>query len=318
MPSSVIDRIRSAVSGNILESEPLSGHTTYRVGGKAEYLVPAADSTEAEKVYVEALSGGIPVTILGWGSNVIAPDGGIEGIVLKMSSESARMEFPGSGRVLVDAGVSLIDLARAAAGKGLKGLEPIAGIPGTLGGAIIMNAGTDDGDTGSLISRVTVVTPEGVRRDFTRDEAAFGYRSSVFQGAGWLVLEAELAMSSGDPEKLTAEILRIQEERKAKFPLDDPNAGSVFKRPPGDYAGRLIEAAGCKGLRRGGATVSPRHANFIINAGEATAADILELAGELRRRVHEFSGIWLEMEQIPLPGQGSILPPPRPDRSSSE
>ncbi len=318
MSSSVIDRIRSIVSGGILESEPLSGHTTYRVGGEAEYLVAAADSIEAERVYVEALAGGIPVTILGWGSNVIAPDGGIEGIVLKTSSKSARMEFPGDGRAVVDAGVSLLDLARAAAGKGLKGLEPVAGIPGTLGGAIIMNAGTDDGDTGSLISRVTVVTPEGVKRHFTREEAAFGYRSSIFQGVGWLVLEAELVMSSGDPQKLTAEILRIQEERKAKFPLDDPNAGSVFKRPPGDYAGRLIEEAGCKGLKKGGAIVSPRHANFIINAGEATASDILELAGELRRRVHEFSGIWLEMEQIPLPGKGSILPPARRDRSSPE
>jgi UDP-N-acetylmuramate dehydrogenase len=315
MPSSVIDRIRSVVSGDILESEPLSGYTTYRVGGEAEYFVPAADSIEAEKIYVEALMGGMPVTILGWGSNVIAPDGGIEGIVLKTSSESARVEFPGGGRVIVDAGVSLLDLARLAAGKGLKGLEPIAGIPGTLGGAIIMNAGTDDGDTGAVVSRVTVVTPDGARRDFTREEAAFGYRSSVFQGAGWLVLEAELVMDPGDPEKLTAEILRIQEERKAKFPLDDPNAGSVFKRPPGDYAGRLIEEAGCKGLRRGGAIVSPRHANFIINTGEATAADILGLADDLRRRVHEFSGIWLEMEQIPLPEGGSILPPQ--DRSST-
>jgi len=318
MPSRVIDRIREVVSGGILESELLSGHTTYRVGGEAEYFVPAADSVEAENVFVEALRGGIPVTILGWGSNVIAPDGGIEGIVLKTSSESARMEFPGGGRAIVDAGVSLLDLARIAAGKGLKGLEPIAGIPGTLGGAIIMNAGTDDGDTGSLISRITVVTPAGVRQDITREEAAFGYRSSVFQGAGWLVLEAELELESGDPEKLLAEILRIQEERKAKFPLDDPNAGSVFKRPPGDYAGRLIEAAGCKGLEKGGAIVSPRHANFIINTGEATAADILGLAVELRRRVHEFSGIWLEMEQIPLPEEGSILPPPRPDYPSPD
>lgn len=318
MPPRIIDRIRSLVRGEILESESLSGHTTYRVGGEAEYLVAAADSIEAERVYIEALNGGIPVTILGWGSNVIAPDGGIEGIVLKTSSESARMEFPGGGHAVVDAGISLIDLARVAAGKGLKGLEPIAGIPGTLGGAVIMNAGTDDGDTGSLISRITVVTPEGIRREFTGEEAAFGYRSSIFQGTGWLVLEAVLDLGAGDPEKLTAEILRIQEERKAKFPLDDPNAGSVFKRPPGDYAGRLIEEAGCKGLRRGGATVSPRHANFIINAGGATAADILGLAGELRRRVHEFSGIWLEMEQIPLPEEGSILPPHRPDRSSPE
>jgi UDP-N-acetylmuramate dehydrogenase len=304
MKKSVIDRIRGSIRGNILLSEPLENHTTYQVGGNAEYLVAARDSEEASLVYAFAVSEGIPLTILGWGSNVIAPDAGIEGIVLKTLSDNARVRFQDDGIVQVDAGKNLVDLARIAGERGLSGLEPIAGIPGTVGGALIMNAGTKEGDIASVTRSVEVVTPGGKRHVFDEKECAFGYRRSLFKETGWLVLGAELQLRSGDPATICAGIDCIQAERNDKFPLELPSAGSVFKRPPGDYAGRLIEEAGCKSLRIGGAIVSERHANFIINDGGATAADIIGLIAEIRKRVFDAFGVYLELEQIPLPVTG--------------
>lgn len=291
-----IHTIEDNIKGYTRLEEPLSAHTTYRVGGKAECLVCPDSAEGAGWVYAYAKGESIPITILGAGSNVIAPDDGIRGIVLKLKNESAGIEFSGDGRIVADSGVTLIDLARAAADRGLRGFEPIAGIPGTVGGAVFMNAGTKDGDTGSLLEEVEVITGTGNKRRFSPDELSFGYRASAFQKTDWLISRARFRLEKGDPELIRAGIEKIFAERQRKYPLDSPNAGSVFKRPPGHYAGRLLEEAGCKGLAVGGASVSERHANFIINDGNATAADIIALITEMRKRVYEGSGVYLELE----------------------
>lgn len=294
------EKISNAITGEVLPGEPLSKHTTYQVGGRADILVCPAGSEEAEWVYLYGHREGIPVTVIGWGSNVIAPDGGIEGIVLKMKNGQADIRDLGDGRIYAQAGVSLIDVARHAAAKGLGGLEPVAGIPGTVGGALLMNAGTRDGEMSSVVSCAEVVTPTGARYTIARDDMNLGYRRSVFQQSDWLILGATLQLVPDDPDRLKTSIDSILRERMRKFPLDEANAGSVFKRPSGDYAGRLIEAAGCKGLRIGGAAVSERHANFIVNVEDATADDIMKLIAEVRKRVFGISGVYLELEQIPL------------------
>ena len=288
--------ITESLDGPVLVGEPLSGHTTYRVGGKAECLVCPESSDGAAWVFKYAHREEIPVTVIGAGSNVIAPDEGIRGIVLKTQNQSAEIMLPGGNIIVADAGVTLIDLARLAAREGLRGLEPIAGIPGTVGGAVFMNAGTKEGDTASLLREVQVLTNTGEFRKFNPGELSFGYRKSAFQMTDWLILRAVFELEKGDPEDISSCLERVFAERQEKYPLDEANAGSVFKRPAGDYAGRLIEEAGCKGLTVGGASVSTRHANFIINSGSATAADIVELISVIRKRVYDFSGIYLELE----------------------
>lgn len=296
----ILEKISGAVDSPLLASEPLAAHTTYRVGGSAEYMLNPATSDEAARAYRLAWKEGFPVTLLGGGSNVIAPDAGIEGLTIKLAHGEAPVRYLDRGKVVVDAGAGLVDLARAAASRGLGGLEPVAGIPGTVGGAVIMNAGTKDGEIGSIVRKVEVMTQAGRRRVLSAGEMSFGYRRSVLQGSGWLVLRVELKLRRGDGRVLVREIERVQEERWSKFPLETPNAGSVFKRPPGDFAGRLIEEAGCKGLRIGDAMVSTRHANFILNAGAATSEEIIALIAEVRKRVFDHSGVYLQMEQIPL------------------
>ncbi|HSG26914.1 MAG TPA: UDP-N-acetylmuramate dehydrogenase, partial [Candidatus Krumholzibacterium sp.] len=284
----------------VSRAEPLSRHTTYRVGGEAEIFVCPDNSEGAAWVYTYALKERIPLTVLGWGSNVIVPDEGLEGIVLKMKNPSAGIRIGEGGHIWVEAGVSLIDLARYTAKEGLAGLEPVAGIPGTVGGAVLMNAGTNDGDMSEILVSVDALTQAGNKYTFKTPEMSFGYRKSVFQDSGWLILGAVIRLRREDPGILEERIDGILRERMRKFPLDEANAGSVFKRPCGDYAGRLIEQAGCKGLRLGGAMVSERHANFIVNVENASSSDILGLIAELRRRVYEDSGVYLELEQIPL------------------
>ncbi|MBU8920965.1 MAG: UDP-N-acetylmuramate dehydrogenase [Bacteroidales bacterium] len=294
------------ISGEVLISEPLSRHTTYKVGGEADILVCPENSEEAAQVYLYAYEKEIPLTMIGWGSNVIAPDDGMEGIVLKMKNPSAGIRNLGEGVIEVEAGVNLIDLAKHTAGEGLSGLEPVAGIPGTVGGAVMMNAGTNEGDMSCVLVSVDVITPAGRRYKIEKRDMSLGYRRSMFKQTDWLILSARMSLSKGDPLELGRNIDSILRERMRKFPLDEANAGSVFKRPPGDYAGRLIEKAGCKGLRIGGAVVSERHANFIVNSENATADDIIRLIAEVRRKVYTMSGIYLELEQIPLAGRTEL------------
>lgn len=300
MDERIVHEVRAAVRGTVLLSEPLSGHTTYRVGGRAELLVQPLNSRDAAGLYALAHREGVALTIIGAGSNVIAPDEGVAGILLQMMSLSPSFSFRRDGRVRADAGALLGGLIEAAASRGLAGLEPLAGIPGTVGGAVVMNAGTRDVDVSARLVGATVIMPSGRTRSFSREELSFGYRRSVLLGSDWLVLGAEFALSPGEPARSRRMIDEFLKEREKKYPLELPSAGSVFKRPPGDYPGRLIEAAGCKGMRVGGAVVSDRHANFIVNDRSATASDVMELISRVRKQVFERMGVYLELEQIPL------------------
>lgn len=300
MDSKSIGALRERLPGGVFPGEPLKEYTTYRVGGEAEALVVPRSREDAAWVFRFATSSGIPLTILGAGSNVIVPDAGIAGIVLVTKSSEARIEFGEGGCVSADAGVPLQDLVDAAAARGRGGLEPLAGIPGTVGGAVVMNAGTRDTETADLLARIEYVTPAGERREVPRSELSFAYRRSEFLGGGSLVLGAEFRLEPADPAAARKRIDAFIADRWSKYPMDLPSAGSVFKRPPGDYPGRLIELAGCKGMRVGGALVSERHANFIVNDGGATAADIVELIDRVRARVRAACGVELELEQIVL------------------
>ena len=300
MPKSLLDRIRESVRGEILPGEPLMNHTTYRVGGAAEVLVRPATAADAVRAFRFAKTRGVPLTLLGAGSNVIAPDEGIAGIVVETKNALGGIAYREKTLARAGAGVPLVDLAGDAARRGLRGLEPLACIPGTVGGAVVMNAGTRGGDMAGAVERIGVCTPPGRTRILEAGELGFGYRRSMLLGSDWLVLWAEIRLSPGDRRASLKAIDEQWEERRRKYPLDEPSAGSVFKRPPGDYAGRLIEISGCKGMRAGGALVSERHANFIVNTGSATAADIMALIARVRRKVYEDTGTYLELEQIPL------------------
>jgi len=305
MELALLDKVRQCVRGEILLSEPLKNHTTYRVGGAAEVLVRPRTPAEAARLYALAKRSGIPLTVIGAGSNVIAPDEGIAGIVIATKGSFAKVSYAGKDTVRAEAGVALIDLAAAVARRGLGGLEPISCIPGTVGGAVVMNAGTREGDTGAVVTRVGVCTPPGRARVFEVRELGFGYRTSVLARSDWLVLWTEFRLTPADPRAVLGAMEAMRRERCEKYPLETPSAGSVFKRPPGAYAGRLIEMSGCKGMRVGDAIVSTQHANFIVNAGAATASDILELIARVRRTVYERTGTFLELEQIPLGGHAS-------------
>jgi UDP-N-acetylmuramate dehydrogenase len=197
MDKKLIQKIRKNVSGKILQGEPLARHTTYRVGGRAEVLVCPCDAEDAARAYSIARGEGIPLVVIGAGSNVIAPDEGIDGIVLSTISSSARILYLGGGRVRADAGVPLSDLVRATAARGLSGLEPLAGIPGTVGGAIVMNAGTRDTETAEYLRRVEVLTSTGRSRMFAAAECSLGYRRSIFLGTDWFILGAEFKLRRG-------------------------------------------------------------------------------------------------------------------------
>ena len=280
---------------------PLREYTTYRVGGPAEALVVPRDSGDLERACLFATGEGIPLTILGAGSNVIAPDGGIDGIVTVAPVKESSLVVSGGGTVAVESGMMLDDLIRRAADRGFEGLTALAGIPGTVGGALVMNAGTNEGNISDHLESVTVISRSGVRETIPAGSLRFGYRSSDLAGMDVVILGASFRLLPGVREAIIEEAEGFLRERNSRFPHDLPSAGSVFRRPEGDFAGRLIEEAGCRGMRVGGAEVSDMHANFIVNTGDATAADIIELIRLIRERVRERSGITLELEQILLP-----------------
>lgn len=289
------EALRTIVRGEVLEREPLSRHTTLRVGGPAGVLAFPEDIEALRCLVRFSREQGLPVYILGYGSNVLAPDEGIRGVVVSLTRATCWARFEGED-VEAGAGYSLPRLVREAARRGLAGLEGLAGVPGSVGGALFMNAGTVGRSIGDVTVSVKVMDGEGETRRLSRDEMAFGYRSSRLQEGELVALSAHLRLEPGNPEKIARTIEAYSKRRRESQPLEYPNAGSIFKNPPGDHAGRLIEAAGCKGMRVGQAQVSERHANFIINLGGATAADVLALMAAVHRRVRERCGVRLEPE----------------------
>ena len=282
-------------SERLLRNELLSNHTTFRIGGPADYFVSPASIQEAAAVLHTARQFALPVTVLGNGSNVLVLDGGIRGVVLKFGGAMGSITHSGY-TVFAGAGALLADVSQYAARHGLTGFEFAIGIPGSIGGAVFMNAGAYEGDMSQVVTAVTAVCADGKIQRFELDELQFGYRHSAFQDNNCLVGEVELTLSTGATSSIRGRLDDYTRKRQTKQPLEMPSAGSTFKRPQGHFAGTLIEQAGLKGACVGGAQVSTKHAGFIINAGGATAQDVLALISKVQEQVYKQFGVSLHPE----------------------
>ena len=286
----------SAIAGShqILENEPMSRHTTFRVGGPADVLF----LPESEEQLVQALSiareAGVPCVVIGNGSNLVVKDGGIRGLVIALGEGMAAIARAGE-TLTAWAGASLARVSAYAQASGLSGLEFASGIPGTLGGGCAMNAGAYGGQLSDVLVDARVLL-DGEVRTLTVEEMQMGYRTSLPLRRGGIVISARFALTPDDPEAIAARMRELNARRRDKQPLNYPSAGSTFKRPEGYFAGALIEQAGLKGKRVGGAQVSEKHAGFIVNTGGATAADILTLIGTVQDEVADRFGVRLETE----------------------
>lgn len=273
--------------------EPLARHTSWGIGGPADYYLEIRNRDELERIFVWTRLHRRSLTPLGQGSNLLVSDKGIRGVTVRLRGDFEAFRFEGD-RVVAGAGVLLPLISRAAAERALSGAEPFCGIPGTVGGALQTNAGTPEGDIGRLVREVELLDAEGKIRRVGRDEIQFAYRRSSL--AGRIVLSVDLQLRTGNKNDILAAMDRLLKRRAERQPLGTKNCGSVFKNPPGDHAARLIEAVGLKGFRVGGAQVSPKHANFIENVDRATATDVAALIDALRSAVKQRFGIDLELE----------------------
>jgi UDP-N-acetylmuramate dehydrogenase len=292
MPPSYAEELRFLFPA-LKTDEPLSRHTSWGIGGPADYYVEIRNAEELEKLFAWAGGHGVPLTPLGQGSNLLVSDKGIRGVTFRLRGDFESLRFEGD-RAVAGAGVLLPQISRAAAERGLTGAEPFCGIPGTVGGALQTNAGTPEGDMGRVVREVLVLDADGRRRRWGRDEISFAYRRSSL--AGQIVLSVDLQLRAGNKNDILAVMNQQLKRRAERQPLGTKNCGSVFKNPPGDYAARLIESVGLKGFRVGGAQVSPKHANFIENVDHATAADVHTILDALRSAVRQRFGIDLELE----------------------
>ena len=283
--------------GGIAFNLPMDHMTTYRVGGNAEAVCYPDELPTLCGLITYLNREGIPWIVIGKGSNLLVGDGGIKGAVIVLKGSLASVEEIGSEGLLLLAGggLTIVELLSHCRRNGLAGLEFMAGIPGTLGGAVFMNAGACGREIGSMVRDVLTVNAYGSPAVIGREDLVFSYRSSSIPG-GTVIYGARLTVQWGERERIAEAIASNLKRKKAAQPLDYPSAGSVFKNPIGDYAGRLIERAGLKGTRIGGAMISRRHGNFIVNTGGAKASDILGLINLARKRVEEETGIILETE----------------------
>ena len=274
---------------------PMCEHTTFKIGGEADYLIFPASVDEAARILRLIARYGIALTILGNGANVLVLDKGSRGAVVKFNHPMSAVRVEGE-RIIAGAGALLKDVSAAAAAAGLTGLEFACGIPGSIGGAVFMNAGAYDGEMKNVVAAVRSVTPQGDCRERQAAALDLGYRHSVFQSNGEAICEVTLSLQRGEREAIEEKMADFTARREAKQPLEMPSAGSTFKRPTGYYAGTLIQETGLKGLTVGGAQVSTKHAGFVVNTGTATAADVLQLIREVQRRVKEAHGVELHPE----------------------
>ena len=300
MSVSIFDYIEKIVpKENILCNEPMSRHTTFRVGGEAKCLVRITDKEQLKKLVPYLHMTGQEYFILGNGSNLLVGDRGYSGIVVKLEDKRDSIIVEGE-RMKVSAGTLLSRAAAKARDHGLGGMEFASGIPGTMGGAIVMNAGAYGGEMKQIVESVEVMNREGEILVLDNDTMEFGYRTSVVKKRPFIVLEVVLALQKGDKDGISGRMEELARQRKEKQPLEYASAGSTFKRPEGYFAGKLIMDAGLRGFSIGGARVSEKHCGFIINTGNATAEDIRDVIEEVQCRVKEKFGVALEKEVIYL------------------
>jgi len=275
---------------------PMKEHTTFKIGGAADVLIFPSNAQEVATVFKLIEEFKIPCTILGNGSNVLVLDNGIRGAVVKFSDKFFGNIRAEGTKIIADAGAKLKDVSNFAAENNLCGLEFAVGIPGSVGGAVFMNAGAYNGEMKNVVAQVTAVSPAGELKIFSGESLDLGYRQSIFQTNGCAICQVELNLTYGNAEEIKNTMADFTQKRESKQPLELPSAGSTFKRPKGYFAGTLIDSTGLKGLRVGGAMVSEKHAGFVVNVGNATAADVLNLIEEVKRRVKEVHGVTLTPE----------------------
>jgi len=275
-------------------ARPLADLTSFRIGGPADLYVAVETEAELCDAMAAAFRGATPAFCLGAGTNLLVSDRGVRGLVVRLGEGLRKIEFDGT-HVTSGAAVDFGALVEAVVAQGLGGIEFGEGIPGTVGGGLVMNAGAFGGEIAKVVTIVHGVTREGLARDLGKDEINFAYRCTNLP-AGFVITRVEFELVRGDREALRARVSELRARRAARQPRGIPNAGSIFKNPPGTFAGRLLEGAGLKGLRVGGAAFSDQHANFIVNLGGARAEEVRALMELARNRVNEQSGVWLEPE----------------------
>lgn len=287
--------VRIAGEENVLTDESMKKHTTFRAGGLADYYVTPAGKNALRDILLLCGNSGMKYYIVGNGSNLLVGDRGIRGVVINTSAKMNNVYVEGNV-IAAQAGCTLAKTARAALNADLTGMEFAAGIPGTVGGAVVMNAGAYGSDISRVITRAEVLTAEGEFKMLTADELELGYRTSCIEKNDYIVTEAFFELKPGRHEEIAAYMEELAAKRREKQPLEFPSAGSTFKRPEGYFAGKLIMDSGLAGLRVGGASISTKHCGFVINDMDGTAGDILKLCNETARIVKEKYNVSLEME----------------------
>ncbi|WP_288617384.1 UDP-N-acetylmuramate dehydrogenase [uncultured Eubacterium sp.] len=279
---------------HVLVREPMSRHTTFRTGGPADLLVqPKAE--QIAPILEVCRNEEIPWTVIGNGSNLLVGDGGIRGVVLEIGKQMSDIVIEGTV-ITAGAGAMLSSIASRVAAAELTGMEFASGIPGSLGGAVVMNAGAYGGEMKDILQKVTVLTPDGTVQTLSVEELELSYRHSIIPEKGYLVISAILKLQQGNADEIQSIMDDLKEKRVSKQPLEYPSAGSTFKRPEGYFAGKLIQDAGLRGFRVGGAQVSEKHCGFIINRDQATSTDICQLMQQVSEIVYEKFGVRLEPE----------------------
>ena len=279
----------------ILEQEPMCKHTTFRIGGAAKYFAMPKNTAEIQTLIAYCKEHKLDYCVLGNGSNVLFTDAGYDGLIIQIGSAMSEIRVDGTS-VYAQAGAILARVANLAYEAGLTGMEFAAGIPGSIGGAIVMNAGAYGGEMKDILQKVTVLTPDGTVQTLSVEELELSYRHSIIPEKGYLVISAVLKLQPGNADEIQSIMDDLKEKRVSKQPLEYPSAGSTFKRPEGYFAGKLIQDAGLRGFRVGGAQVSEKHCGFIINRDRATSTDICQLMQQVSEIVYEKFGVRLEPE----------------------
>lgn len=281
---------------NVLTDEPMSAHTTFRVGGPADYFVTPSTTQAVSDVAQFCRQNDVELFTVGCGSNLLVADAGLRGVVMKIGGKLGQVTVRDDGTITAGAGATNAKVARAALDVGLAGFEFAAGIPGSIGGAAIMNAGAYDGELRNVATSATCLSREGEIKRWSAEEAQWSYRHSKMGDEGAIVLSVDLQLQPGDPGQIRERMRELAQRRSDKQPLDLPSAGSTFKRPEGHFAGKLIQDAGMQGYSVGGAQVSLKHAGFVVNTGNATAADVLQVILDVQEAVYAQFAIELQPE----------------------
>lgn len=295
MLNQIAEKLKDEDLGTVLLNEPLKNHTTLKIGGPADlYYEPKnIESLKTALSYINEVK--LPIRAIGRGSNLLVADGGIEGVVIKVGEGLNHLE-KSDNTIRVGGGYSLITLATLMSREAFTGLEFAAGIPGSVGGAVFMNAGAHGSDMSKIVEKALILFPDGELKWLSTEELGFSYRTSILQEKGGICVEAVLVLEKGDKETIMAELKKNKDYRRNTQPWNFPCCGSVFRNPLPNYAGQLIESSGLKGTQIGGAQISEMHANFIVNTGDAKAKDVLELISFIQKTIKEKHGVDLHTE----------------------